>query len=108
MRTPTDEREVLVSMYTYKPDGTRNDRTVVYTSDYSYMAKFDKFCEQYPEHWKCIKTMKRDGDVVGKRYDVAVECVFFRGKPRQGTTQTEEQKAAFAERMRKAREEGKM
>lgn len=104
MRTPTEEREVCAGAYTYKDDGTRNDKMTVYTSDYSFMAKFDKFCKENPDHWKLVDTMKQDGDIVGKRYECTWECILFRAKPKQGTPQTEEQKQAFVERMKALRE----
>ena len=106
MRTPTEEREIHAGAYTYKPDGTRNDRMEVYTSDYSLMAKFDKFCEQNPDHWKLTETMKQGGDIVGKRYQCTWECVLFRAKPKQGRPMTEEEKQVARERMMKMREAG--
>ena len=68
MRTPMEERELHVSAYTYKDDGTRNDKMLVYTSDYSLMAKFDRFCEQHPEHWEIKETLKQGGDIVSRKY----------------------------------------
>lgn len=106
MRTPIEEREIHVSAYTYKEDGTRNDKLCVYTSDYSMMAKFDKYCEENPEHWKHVKTETSGGDIVGKRYECSWECVFFRAKPVKQRPRTEEEKQIARERMMKMREDG--
>lgn len=89
--------EISVSAYTYKADGSRNDRMEVYTSDYSLMAKFDRYCKENPEHWKVMETMTQGGDIVGKRYQCTWECVHFRAKPVKREL-TEEQRAALSER----------
>ena len=99
LRTPVEEREVAAGNYTYNLDGSKNGKMEVYTSDYGYMLKFDKFCKEQPEHWKLMQTMKHGGDIVGKRYLCSWECLLFRAKPRTGTPQTEEQKKASRERM---------
>ena len=113
MRVPVEEREITIGGYIYNDDDdhTRRDYFEVFTSDYGYMAKLDKMCEQYPEHWRHREQQpewRQGGDIVGKFYECSVGCVFLRGKPRAGTPQTEEQKQAFRERMIKAREQGKI
>ena len=106
MRTPTEEREIQIGAYTFKEDGTRNDTLQVYTSDYSYMLKLDRFCREYPEHWKLVDTLTCQGDVVGKKYECTLECVLLRGKPRTCPPRTEEQKQAARETMMKLHEAG--
>ena len=109
MRTPIEERELLINGYVYNQDGTKADKIDVYTSDYSYMAKFDRFCKEYPEYWKLreqngIETV--GGDIVGKFYEVSLSCVLLRGKPRKGRTLTEAEKEASRERMKQLHEAG--
>lgn len=106
MRTPTEEREISVCGYTYKPDGTRAETLDVYTSDYSYMIKFDKFCKENPDEWQLKGTTTCQGDVVGKQYTCKAGCVFFRAKTLKGRPRTEEEKRIAAERFRKLREDG--
>ena len=105
-----EERELHAGTYTYKNvngEYVRNDAMDVYTSDYSYMSKFDRFCEEHPDNWKCVGVDKVGGDIVGKRYSCTWDCVFFRAKPMRGRPRTEEEKQAFKERMAKLREEGR-
>jgi len=49
LRTPKEEREIHAGGYIYGENGVKNERMTVYTSDYSYMAKLDKFVDENPE-----------------------------------------------------------
>lgn len=102
MRTPTEEREVSISFYTYNPDGTRTEQVEIYTSDYSYMLKFDRFCKENPEEWEEVpgSVMKCQGDVVGKRYRAPLSCLYFRGKTLKRNL-TDEQRRTMADRFKK-------
>lgn len=104
MRTPIEDREIQIGGYTYDDNGKRSGTMEIYTSDYSYMAKLDKFCEKHPEEWQVkpgsIKTC--EGDIVSKIYICPVYCVSFRGSKRK-VDFTDEQKEAMRERMKAAR-----
>ena len=97
-RTPVGERELIISGYTV--DGVMQ----VYTSDYSLMAKFDKFVESNPDVWKLKRTQKCQGDVVGKDYECPARCISFRAEPPKKREMTEEQKEMAREQFRKYRE----
>lgn len=98
MRTPVNERELIINGYTV--DGVMQ----VYTSDYNLMAKFDKFVENNPDVWKLKRMQKCQGDVVGKDYECPAKCIRFLEKPIKGHAQTEEQKEAFRKRMQAYRD----
>lgn len=97
MRTPIEEREVVIRFNT--DDETAN----IYTSDYSYMTKLDKLCENNPAEWRGIHTEYHSGDIVGKFYECPYHLISFRKGSTQ-RTMTDEQKAAAADRLAKARE----
>jgi len=105
LRTPKEERELHIGGYVYKEDGTKETTLDVYTSDYGYMLKFDKFCEEYPEDWQLKETMKQAGDIVGKRYRVSLGCILIRGR-KPTRTLSEEQKEAMRKRLSKIRKVG--
>lgn len=96
MRTPIEEREVIISWR------TTDDTVSIYTSDYSYMTKFDKLVEKHPEAWRLKRQELHKGDIVGKSYETSVKCLTFRSEPPKGREMTEEEKRIAAERMRKA------
>lgn len=79
MRTPKEERKITAGGYVWNPDGTRAERMTVYASDYGYMAKLDRYCEQYPDIWKVEEVIKAGEDVMAKRYSCPVRCISFRG-----------------------------
>ena len=106
MRTPKEDRELLINGYVYNENGTRAETISVYTSDYSYMAKFDKYCEEYPEHWKVKNVATCSGDVCGKNYVVSAGCLLIRPKPRRGRAISETEKEAMRARMREMRKAG--
>lgn len=83
MRTPKEEREIHAGGYVYAENGTKAERMEVYTSDYGYMLKFDRFCTENPEEWHLEKVEEVDGDVVAKTYSCPTSCISFRrGKNR--------------------------
>ena len=92
MRTPADEREVIVRFYTDEQTAT------VYTSDYNYMRKFDRLVEENPDVWKFVRQETCQGDVVGKFYECPKKMITFRSKIIK-SSMTEEQKKASAERL---------
>ena len=93
MRTPKEEREVIAGGYVYAENGERAARMEVYTSDYGYMLKFDRFCTENPEEWHLEKVEKVDGEVVAKRYSFPTSCLSFR---RGKNKLTDESKKALA------------
>lgn len=93
MRTPADEREVIVRFYTDEQTAT------VYTSDYNYMRKFDRLVEENPDVWKFVRQETCQGDVVGKFYECPKKMIGFRARPQVGRPMTEEQKKANVERL---------
>ena len=92
MRTPADEREVIVRFYTDEQTAT------VYTSDYNYMRKFDRLVEENPDVWKFTRQETCQGNVVGKTYECPKKMITFRSKIIK-SSMTEEQKKASAERL---------
>jgi len=103
MRTPKEEREISAGGYTYAPDGTRASRMRVFTSDYSYMIKLDRYCEENPDEWKVERVNHNGQDIVSKEYSCPTSCLSFRKKTVKGREMTEEEKARAAERMQTAR-----
>lgn len=99
MRTPIDEREIHIGGYTYDEDGKRKDTIEIYTSDYSYMLKFDRLCDENPDEWRIKEgsVLRQGGDIVAKTYICPVSCVSFRrGKKKL----TDEQREALADSLR--------
>ncbi len=103
MRTPKEEREISAGGYTYNPDGTRAERMQVFTSDYSYMAKLDRYCEENPEEWKIEAVNSIGYDIISKVYSCPTSCLSFRKKTVKGREMTEEEKARRVEIMQAAR-----
>ena len=97
MRTPYEEREVHIS---YTPF---SDTAEIYTSDYSYIAKLDKYCKDNPEEWKCIREEMCDGDVAGKAYECPKKLILIKRKSPSRAEMTEEQKIENAARLAAAR-----
>ena len=92
MRTPADEREVIVRFYTDEQTAT------VYTSDYNYMRKFDRLVEENPDVWKFVRQETCQGNVVGKTYECPKKMITFRSKIIK-SSMTEEQKEAARQRI---------
>lgn len=97
MRTPADEREVIVRFYTDEQTAT------VYTSDYNYMRKFDRLVEENPDVWKFTRQETCQGDVVGKTYECPKRMITFRAK-KPTREMTEEQKKELNERLARMRD----
>lgn len=95
MRTPKEEREIHAGGYVYAENGERAERMEVYTSDYGYMLKFDRFCKENPEEWKVEKVETSGDDIVSKTYSCPASCLSFR---RGKNKLTAENKKAIAER----------
>ena len=98
MRTPADERDVLISWY------TSDDECRIYTSDYIWMNRFDKKCREHPDVWKLHRTEYSESDIVAKTYIVPVKCLSFRNEIPKGREMTEEERRIAGERLRKLRE----
>lgn len=102
MRTPKEEREIHAGGYVYDENGVKAARMKVYTSDYGYMLKFDRFCTENPEEWHLEKTETVDGDVVAKTYSCPTFCISFR---RGRNKLTEATKQSLAEGLSRFRAE---
>lgn len=96
MKIPYDERETIINM------DTQSDKASIYTSDFRMMTKLDK-CVKESDDWKLVHTEMCGEDLVSKTYECPSNFVSFRKKKVIGKPQTEEQKAAFAERMKERR-----
>lgn len=106
MRTPKEEREIHAGGYVYAENGERAERMEVYTSDYGYMLKFDRFCAENPEEWKLENTETADGDIVSKTYSCPTSCISFRRGKNKLTDVTKRALAASgAAQLAKMREE---
>lgn len=99
MRTPKEDREITAGGYTYQENGTRAERMTIYTSDYSYMAKLDKYVEKNPEEWHVEKVYTDGEDVTGKQYSCPTSCLSFRMKTVRARELTEEEKQERRERL---------
>ena len=97
MRTPVEEREVVVQF------NTDEDIAHVYTSDYTYMTKLDKRVRNNPDEWKLVSVNKQDGDIVGKSYICPKKAVSFRAGSAPKKVMTEQQKEDAKIRMAEAR-----
>lgn len=103
MRTLKEEREISAGGYTYNQDGTRAERMKVFTSDYSYMVKLDRYCEKNPEEWKVETVNYHEGDIISKVYSCPTSCLSFRKKTVKVREMAEEEKARRVEIMQAAR-----
>ena len=106
MRTPIEEREIQIGGYTYNRDGTRANTIEIYTSDYGYIAKLDRFCKENPAEWK-VKAgseYRSGGDLVSKTYICPISCVLLREKTvrRNLTDEQREQMRARMQNLKKS------
>lgn len=79
----------------------------IWTSDTTTMTRLDKLAKNKSD-WECYRVEKfKDGTVAGKWYRCPKKLVSYRGSTSTGSRRfmTDEQKAATAERLKKAREE---
>jgi len=83
----------------------RDDKyATIYTSDSTSMTRLDRLCKESPEFYSLTKVEKdQDGKIVGKFYKLSdKKMISFRGK-KTSRVLTDEQRAAAAERLAKAR-----
>ena len=81
----------------------REDDTMeIYTSDPVYMRKLSKL-----KAYRKTREHRNGGEVVAMEFVADKKLFTLRGKPVEGRPMTEEQKAAAAERLKKARENKK-
>lgn len=82
MRTPLEEREIQIGGYTYNQDGSRATTIEIYTSDYGYMAKLDRFCKDNPAEWRVKpgSIYKSGEEIVSKIYICPLSCILLREK----------------------------
>jgi len=99
VRTPRDEREISAGGYVYNADGTRAERMTVYTSDYGYMLRFDRFVKNNPSEWREEEVQRVGNDIVGKRYSCPTSCLSFRSKTLKRNL-TDKQKTALYQNLR--------
>ena len=91
-----EEQEIVITM------SGRTDIVKVYTSYPHWMKRLDKYCEEEPDNWKCVKVDTIDGDAIGKFYEAPRDLLKLQKRKRQIS---EEQKKASAERLAKYRAE---
>lgn len=90
------EQETIVNF------NAAEDTASVYTADPVYMRKLDKLCEQFPDTYKFMEELSAKRCKESKTYSMPKRLVKFR--PPITREISEEQRAALAERLRKARE----
>ena len=73
----------------------------VYTASPVWMRKMDKLTAENPADFREIRAEKCQGEICSKTYTFPKDLITIRSKRRQ---MSEEQRAASAERLRKARE----
>ena len=90
------EQETTIS---YSRD---EDHAIVWTNDRTTITKLDKLCREAPENYQCIEVGKAGigGGILDKRYRINDKGLLS-FKPRKRVI-TEEQKAALAERFKRA------
>lgn len=89
-----DEQEIVIIM------SGRTDIVKVYASYPHWIKRLDKYCEEEPDNWKCVKVDTIDGDVVGKFYEAPRDLFKLQKRKRRIS---EEQKRASAERLARYR-----
>lgn len=94
MGVPLFEQETVINIM--------RDENIAHicTSDSTMITKLEHRCEANPEEWK-----KVDENPEYKFYECPKNLISFRTKSATGTPQTEEQRLAAAERLRKYHEE---
>ena len=90
------EQETTIS---YNRD---EDHAIVWTNDRTMITKLDKLCREAPENYQCIEVGRAGigGGILDKRYRINDKGLLT-FKPRKRVI-TEEQKAALAERFKRA------
>ena len=87
---PVNEQETVIVI------DRETRRATIYTTDTRYMNKLDKI-------YKRKNTRLNDGKIAALEYEVPEKLVSFRSKATKRNL-TEEQRQAFTERMKKAKE----
>jgi len=90
------ERETIITF------NAAEDTAEIYTADPVYIRKLDKLCEQFPDTYKFMKELSAKRCKESKAYSMPKRLVKFRSPITREIS--EEQRAALAERLRKARE----
>ena len=90
-----EEQELLITL------SGRTDTVNVYTSYPHWIKRLDKYCEENPDAWKCVKTDRIGDLVVGKFYECPKDLLKLQKRKR---FVSEEQRRASAERLAKYRE----
>lgn len=96
MNTPIYEQETIVRFY------RDEDRATVYTSDITMMNKLDKMVATSGDWYLVGSHNFKDGTIADKTYECPKGFISFRSKA-ISREMTDEQKAAFAERMKSLR-----
>ena len=96
MNTPIYEQETII---TFCRD---SDMATVYTADTTMMTKFDKLVETSGDWYLTGSHKFQDGTIADKTYECPKGFISFRSKA-INREMTDEQKAAFAERMKSLR-----
>lgn len=89
------ERETIITF------NAAEDTAEVYTADPVYIRKLDKLCEQSPDTYKFMEKLSAKRCKESKTYSMPKRLVKFRSPITREIS--EEQRAALAERLRKAR-----
>lgn len=90
------ERETIITF------NAAEDTAEVYTADPVYIRKLDKLCERFPDTYKFMEELSDKRCKESKTYSMPKRLVKFRSPITREIN--EEQRAALAERLRKARE----
>lgn len=90
------ERETIINF------NAAEDTAEIYTADPVYIRKLDNLCEQFPDTYKFMAELSAKRCKESKTYSMQKRLVKFR--PPVTREISEEQRAALAERLRKARE----
>ena len=85
-----EEQEIVITM------SGRTDKISVFTSYPHWIKRLDKYCEENPDAWKCVKVDVIDGEVAGKFYECPKDLLKLQKKKR---FVSEEQRRASAERL---------
>lgn len=69
----TEEQEVSISF------DKMGENCILYTTDYQWVKKMDKLCEDYPDSYKCDEIHKlQSGEVIGKTYSFPKKLITLR------------------------------
>lgn len=80
-----------------------SDRVKIYCSVPGSIRKFDGYCENSPEEWRCVDVSKVNGEIIGKSYECSKKMILLRGKAPGKRQLSEAERAALSERMKEIR-----